>query len=168
VRDADGGRTALGETELPARRRHPVPLKLEDARAIVRRAIDLARAEGSKPLAVAVVDAGGWLVALEREDGSANARPDLAIAKARTALALGLSSQSVAALFDERPELFAAIDRAAGGGLLPLPGGLPIVSSDGERLGAIGVSGGELAAETALAGKAIENCGFSLGAKGAS
>ena len=57
--------------------------------------ISAARAKGQemgfKPLTVAVLDAGGHLVALEREDGSSTLRPDIAIGKAKGAISMGIS-----------------------------------------------------------------------------
>lgn len=50
---------------------------------------------GLKPLSVAVLDAGGHLQALQRQDGASILRPQIAIAKASGALALGVSSRKI-------------------------------------------------------------------------
>ena len=53
-------------------------LTLEHAKAIVTAALARAREMMLKPLTVAVLDAGGHLIALQREDDSSNLRPAIA------------------------------------------------------------------------------------------
>jgi uncharacterized protein GlcG (DUF336 family) len=50
----------------------------------------------SRPLCVAVLDSGWHLVVLQREDGASTQRPQIRIAKAGGALALGMSSRKIA------------------------------------------------------------------------
>jgi uncharacterized protein GlcG (DUF336 family) len=50
--------------------------------AIVNAALGHGTTQGFNPLTVAVLDPGGALVALGRQDGSGNLRPDIAVAKA--------------------------------------------------------------------------------------
>jgi uncharacterized protein GlcG (DUF336 family) len=53
-------------------------ISLEQARTIVDAALAHGAAQGFNPLTVAVLDPGGALVALARQDGSGNLRPELA------------------------------------------------------------------------------------------
>ena len=53
-------------------------LKLESAAGIVNHALAAGREQGFMPLTVAVLDAGGHLVALKREDGSGIMRAEIA------------------------------------------------------------------------------------------
>src|SRR5882672_2878929 len=53
-------------------------LTLEQASIIVDKALEKGRELGFKPLTVAVLDAGGQLKALKREDGSSLLRPEIA------------------------------------------------------------------------------------------
>jgi uncharacterized protein GlcG (DUF336 family) len=57
-------------------------LTLEQASIIVDKALAKGRELGLKPLTVAVLDAGGHLTALKREDGSSLLRPEIAGGKA--------------------------------------------------------------------------------------
>ena len=96
---------------------------------------------GLKPLTVAVLDAGGHLIALQREDGSSNLRPQLAIGKASGALALGLSSRKIAEMAAERPTFVASLTTLAPQGLVPAAGGVLVVDDGGAVIGAVGVTG---------------------------
>jgi uncharacterized protein GlcG (DUF336 family) len=57
-------------------------LTLEQASIIIDKALEKGRELGLKPLTVAVLDAGGHLTALKREDGSSLLRPEIAGGKA--------------------------------------------------------------------------------------
>ena len=57
-------------------------MTLDVAAAIVDGALAAGRADGLMPLSVAVLDAGGHLVAFKREDGSGILRFDIAFGKA--------------------------------------------------------------------------------------
>jgi uncharacterized protein GlcG (DUF336 family) len=116
-------------------------LSLADARTIIAAALAEGARRELKPLSVAVLDAGGHLLAFERQDGSSNLRPQIAAGKASGALALGVSSRQIAAMADERPVFVGALGVIAEGGIVPAAGGL-IVVGDGDRpIGAVGVTG---------------------------
>lgn len=109
-----------------------------------RKAITAAKAQAEKNKAsgvIAVVDAGGNLIALERLDGTFAAGSTVAIGKARTA-----------ALFQKPTRFFEDViakGRFAMTALpdfTPLAGGVPIVV-DGQTVGAVGVSGANSAAQ---------------------
>ena len=122
------GTSALAQTA-PARR-----LTLEDGRRIAAAAQAHARSNGWH-VVVAVLDAGGHAILLERMDGTQTASVEVALAKARSAAAFRRPTREMA-------------DWVAGGnvgllalpGLVPVEGGLPLVV-DGETVGAVGVSG---------------------------
>jgi uncharacterized protein GlcG (DUF336 family) len=116
-------------------------LKLRSAQKIVKVALETARAASMKPLAVAVVDARGALVAFAAEDGSALKRERVARGKADGSIALGVSSRQIAKMAAERPHFVAAVSHAVGGSLIPVPGGVLIRDARGEVHGAVGVSG---------------------------
>ena len=71
---------------------HPIhsSLSLAAAERIIDAALAARRAEGLLPLVVAVLDAGGNLVAFKREDGSGVLRFDIAFGKAWAALGMGM------------------------------------------------------------------------------
>lgn len=115
-------------------------LTLKQANAIVAAALEEGARLGLKPLTVAVLDAGGRLVALQRQDGSSNLRPEIAMGKASGALGLGVSSRKIAAMAAERPTFVAALAPLAVDGLVPAAGGV-LIAGEGGPIGAVGVTG---------------------------
>jgi glc operon protein GlcG len=109
---------------------------LEEARGIIERARAKA-AELGVPMSIAVVDAGGHVVALERMDGAGYATPDIAIGKAWTAAAWRAPSSLLAERIGTDPGFAAAVTAATHGRFTPRQGALPL-----EGGGAVGASGG--------------------------
>lgn len=118
-----------------------VLISLCQARAIVDGALKEGRALGLKPLSVVVLDAGGHMVAFEREDHSSNLRPQIATAKASGALALGVSSRTIGEMAIERPAFVSAAVGLNPAGIVPAAGGLLIRDESGTVIGAVGVTG---------------------------
>jgi uncharacterized protein GlcG (DUF336 family) len=105
--------------------------------ADVKTALAACEAEAAKnkwPVSVAIVDDGGFLLALTRMDGAAAITAEVAMGKARTSALTRRPSKFFEDRVKERPA-FAAFPA----GLL-IQGGLPLMHS-GECVGAIGVSG---------------------------
>ena len=101
-------------------------LKLEQARKIIAVALQRGAEMGLKPLTVAVLDAGGALIAMERSDGASRMRPDVAKGKANGAIALGMGSRSIFERAKEQPYFVQAMNALADGVLVPVPGGVLI------------------------------------------
>lgn len=116
-------------------------ITLAQANTIATAALAKGREMGLKPLTVAVLDAGGHLIALQREDGSSNMRPQIAIGKAGGALALGLSSRKIADMAVDRPTFVASLTGLAPQGLIPAAGGVIVIDAAGATLGAVGITG---------------------------
>jgi uncharacterized protein GlcG (DUF336 family) len=114
---------------------------LQTARRIIEGARAGAREQGLKPLTVVVLDAGGHLVAAEREDGSSTKRFEIAFGKAHGAMALGMGSRALMARAEQQAYFIAAATAAVGGALIPVPGGVLVRDPSGTLLGAVGVSG---------------------------
>ena len=93
------------------------------------------------PLTVAVLDAGGVLVVLKREDGSGVLRGDIAIGKAWGALGMGISSRHIRDRLKERPAFQSALAAASDGRFIPVPGGVLVLNDKSEVIGAVGISG---------------------------
>ena len=93
------------------------------------------------PLTVVVLDAGGHMVVLKREDGSGILRVEIARGKAHGALGMGIGSRVIRDRLKERPAFQAAIAAASEGRFIPVPGGVLICPPDGAVIGAVGVSG---------------------------
>jgi uncharacterized protein GlcG (DUF336 family) len=114
---------------------------LDQANLIIKAGLEKGRALGLKPLSIAVLDAGGHLVAFQREDGASMMRLQIATGKAYGALALGVSSRAIAAMAAERPSFVASLGHLAADGIVPAPGGILIADNSGGLIGAVGVTG---------------------------
>lgn len=135
-------------------------LTLDQARQIIAATRQEGRRLGLKPLTVAVIDAGGHLTALDREDGSSPMRADLAMGKARGAVALGLGSRALFERAKREPFFIQSVNALAGGYLVPVPGGVLMRDRAGTVLGAVGVTGDISDNDEACAVAGIEAAGL--------
>ena len=124
-------------------------LNLEGAKKVIAAAVAEAKSKNAPGAAVAVVDDGGNLVAVERLDNTFAAGANISIGKARTA-----------ALFKHPTKFFEDVINKGRTAMTTLPdftplqGGIPIIV-DGQIIGAVGVSGAASAQqdeELAIAG----------------
>ena len=116
-------------------------ITLEQANTIAAAVLAEGAARGLKPLSVAVLDAGGHLIAFQRQDGASTLRPQIAVSKAAGALGLGVSSRKIAEMAAERPTFVASLGSIAPNGITPAAGGVIVVDTDGTPIGAVGVTG---------------------------
>lgn len=116
-------------------------LTLEKASIIVDRTLAKAREMKYRPMCVAVLDDGGHLKALKREDGASILRPQIATGKAWGALGMGESSRQLGERLKDRPAFLGALTTMSGGKVVPVAGGV-LVLKDGAIIGAVGVTGG--------------------------
>jgi uncharacterized protein GlcG (DUF336 family) len=116
-------------------------LELERASRIVDEAIAERRRQNLLPLAVAVLDAGGNLVAFKREDGCGLLRFDIAFGKAWAALGMGMATRQIRERLAQRPAFQGALAAAAEGRFIPVPGGVLILDAQSRAIGAVGISG---------------------------
>jgi uncharacterized protein GlcG (DUF336 family) len=134
-------------------------LTLSGARKMVATAIDLAE-QAQIAITVAVADAGGHLLMLERMDGgrfhtvhSSTAKAVCAASNKRPTAARGAQAQpldtthAIGLALAAGPERWTAME-----------GGFPIIA-DGECIGGVGVSGGDWATDERIARAAIESIG---------
>lgn len=115
-------------------------ITLDEANQIIAAALAKGRELMLKPLCVAVLDPGGTVIALQREDRASTLRPDIAVGKASGALGLGISSRKIGEMAAERPTFVASLASLAKGGIIPAAGGI-IVTRGGEVAGAVGITG---------------------------
>lgn len=129
-------------------------LTIEAAQRIITGGFAKARAEGFRPMAVIVLDAGGHPVAFGREDGAAPGRFGMAQGKAYGTAMLQLGGRRQAELAQAFPALMGAANGVFSGAFVPAPGGVVLRDAAGAVLGAVGVSGGmpEEDAAVAIAG----------------
>lgn len=116
-------------------------LTLAKANAIISAAFVKASEAGMKSLSVAVLDAGGHLIAFQKQDGSSMLRFEIASGKAYGALAVGMGSRWLNAAAIERPHFVEGLNAVSGGRIVPVPGGVLIRTASGALLGAVGITG---------------------------
>lgn len=116
-------------------------LTLAQASTIVDAALKKGRETNSAPLTVAVLDAGGHLVAFKREDKSGILRFDIAFGKAWGALGMGFGSRTLFGRAARSQMFFTALAAASDGRFVPVPGGVLIQDAAGDVIGAVGISG---------------------------
>jgi uncharacterized protein GlcG (DUF336 family) len=138
-------------------------ISLDQARVMIEVARKTGRDLGLKPLSVVVLDAGGHVLAFEREDGSSPGRFEIARGKAYGAVMLGMPGSVQMARAEAQSYFMAAVNGAFGGKVVPVPGGV-LVIQDGAVVGAVGVTGdtSDNDAKAAIAG--IEAAGFTASA----
>ena len=116
-------------------------ITLEQAATVVDAALAHGATIDCQPLTVAVLDPGGHLVSLSRQDGSGIARPQIATGKAWGALGMGFGTREHARRAEAQPMFINALAVAFEGRMLPVAGGVLIRDSSGTLLGAVGISG---------------------------
>lgn len=121
-------------------------LTLDQAATIVDKALERGRELNLQPLTVVVLDAGGQLKAMKREDRSSLLRPEIAMGKAWGTLGMGFGGREFARRVAAGNTAFIqALTVASGGRIVPVPGGVLIRDAQGEIpgeiIGAVGISG---------------------------
>jgi uncharacterized protein GlcG (DUF336 family) len=114
---------------------------LAQASAIIDTALAQGREQDFMPLTVVVLDAGGHIVALKREDGSGILRFEIARGKAWGALGMGVPSRLLGERLADRPTFQAALSAASDGRFVAVPGGVLVRDGAGQIIGAVGISG---------------------------
>lgn len=122
-------------------------LTLEMALKALEAAERWARDIAGYPSSIAVVDKAGAVIAVHRMDGAATATTDIAIEKAWSVVAFKMPTLMLARMIDPRFVGERLGDHGMGlitkakGRLTFIAGSVPIISDDGEIIGAIGASG---------------------------
>jgi uncharacterized protein GlcG (DUF336 family) len=101
------------------------------------------------PMNIAVFDGGGHLKAFARMDGALLGSIDIALKKAKTAVLFGMNSEAVGEFCKPggpAPGLAATND-----GLVVFAGGVPIRNEAGDVIGGVGISGGSVDQDYAVA-----------------
>jgi uncharacterized protein GlcG (DUF336 family) len=141
-------------------------LTLEQSNRIIEAALRRARELGLPPLGVAVLDPGGHLIALQREDGLSFLRVRICQAKAWGALAMGTDSRALSERYGQdllQQGFIDALNTMSAGGVIPLPGGVLIRDDQHRLLGAVGIAGGPSDQDEACARFGIESVGLRPG-----
>jgi uncharacterized protein GlcG (DUF336 family) len=123
-------------------------LTIDGAMKLLNAAMAKAR-EMQVPQCIAIVDAGGHLLAFARMDGAFALSVDTALMKAMTAASYGIPTGDIAAGIDIKLAI------ATQGKRINLPGGLPVIV-DGHVIGAIGVGSGTGEQDRQVANAALD------------
>lgn len=116
-------------------------VSLRKARTVIRKTLEKGGEMGLKPLSVVVLDAGGHVIAFERQDGAAPGRFAIAHGKAYGAVMLGMAGTAQMARAEAQGYFMAAVNGVYGGQVIPVPGGVLLRSAKGAVIGAVGVTG---------------------------
>ena len=107
-------------------------LTLAHANTIVENALAAGKEHGMMPLTVAVLDAGGHLVALQRQDGSGILRVEIARGKGWASLGMGAPSRLLRdRLSGDRQYFITGLVGASDGKFICVPGGVLIQGEEG-------------------------------------
>jgi uncharacterized protein GlcG (DUF336 family) len=116
-------------------------ITLATARTIVDASLVKASELNLKPLAIAVLDSRGCLVAFAAQDGTSLMRDEVARAKGYGALALGMGSRAIGKRAETQAYFIDAVNSLARGAIIPVAGGVLVRDAGGVLMGAVGISG---------------------------
>jgi len=123
-------------------------ITLDDAK----KALAAGEAEAKKNnwnVAIAILDAGGHLIAFQKMDDTQIGSVNISIGKAKTALNFKRPTKAMEDIVASGRVAFVAVE-----GILPVQGGLPVIL-DGKCVGAVGVSGVQSAQDEQVAQAAL-------------
>ena len=135
----------------------------KQANTIIEASIHSAREMGLPSICVSVLDRGGYLVAMQREDGATFMRPTVSMAKAWGTVGLGVNSRDISERYEKAPResgFINALNSMSDGRIIPLPGGVLIIDDNGAVCGAVGVSGAKSEDDEACALAGIKAAGL--------
>ena len=116
---------------------------------LVNRALE----DGRDPLTIAIYDDARQLVSLTMMDGSDKVNKDLACKKAYTSSLMRKTTLKWQEFIRKQG---VGLDVFADPQMTYIPGGAPIINSDGDTLGAVGISGRTMKEDQELADAAVE------------
>jgi uncharacterized protein GlcG (DUF336 family) len=100
-------------------------------------------------MCIAIVDTAGHLVSFQRMDGAWLGSADIAQRKARTSALFPMPSSVLGEMSQPGGPVYGI--EGTNGGLVSFGGGLPLTAADGTVVGAVGVSGGLVEQDVAVA-----------------
>ena len=135
-------------------------VSLRKARTIIRKTLEKGRELELKPLSVVVLDAGGHVIAFERDDGAAPGRFAIAHGKAYGSVMLGMAGTAQMQRAEAQAYFMAAVNGVYGGQVVPVPGGVLLRDRKGAVIGAVGVTGDTSDNDVVAAMAGIEGSGL--------
>ncbi|HEX3803656.1 MAG TPA: heme-binding protein [Solirubrobacteraceae bacterium] len=132
----------------------------DDARELIAEAQQKA-AEFKKVVSAAVVDAGGFIVLVERQEGARPITPMIAISKAYTAAVMQRPASMLKGWAEHEPVFFSAVSSLGHWPIMATDGAITI-KRDGEIIGGLGIAGGRADEDEQIAKAALEAAGYEL------
>ncbi|OXY88728.1 GlcG/HbpS family heme-binding protein [Streptomyces diastatochromogenes] len=137
-------------------------LNLAAAEEIIEAAHQRAQLIG-KAVSIAVVDAGGFPIAIRRADGARPLTPDIARAKAYTAAIMQRPGKMLKKWQESQPVFFAQLSQLPGAALpIMATEGSVTIKKDGEILGGLGIAGGTADEDQQIAEDVLQSLGYEL------
>jgi uncharacterized protein GlcG (DUF336 family) len=125
--------------------------------------VEAQSAQAKVPVAVCVIDIHGNVVLKHRMNGAPAFALEISERKAYTSALIGMRTAELSPLVQPGQDLF-ALTGLSGGRFCAMGGGAPL-TSDGERVAGVGVSGGSVAQDIAILESALrEHAGRALAA----
>jgi uncharacterized protein GlcG (DUF336 family) len=115
----------------------------------------------NKPVTVAIVDSGGFLVTLQRMDGARPLQPSIATAKAYTAAIMQRPGIMLKDWEKNQPGFFAQVAGMGHHPIVATEGSIPI-KRNGELIGGLGVAGGTGPEDQQLCEEILRGLGYEL------
>ncbi len=135
-------------------------ISLGKARTIIRKTFEKGAEMALKPLSVVVLDAGGHVIAFERQDGASPGRFAIAHGKAHGSVMLGMAGSAQMKRAEDQAYFMGAINGLYGGKVVPVPGGILVRDGKGNVLGAVGVTGDTSDNDAAAGAAGVDAAGF--------
>ncbi|MEU0447796.1 GlcG/HbpS family heme-binding protein [Streptomyces tendae] len=137
-------------------------ISLDAAEEIIAAARKRAQRIG-KAVSVAVVDAGGFVVAVRRPDGARPLTPDIARAKAYTAAVMQRPGKMLKKWQESQPVFFSQLSQLPGASMPILATeGSVTIKKDGEIIGGLGIAGGTADEDQVIADEVLQALGYEL------
>lgn len=137
-------------------------ITLHEALAVIEGAFAHAAKRKLKPLTIVVLDAGGRMKAMQKQDGASMLRYEIAYGKAYATLAMGRSSKLVLQKQREKPVFMDNLIDLADGPMFLEGGGQLILDAEGETVGAVGITGDVNEMDDLCAFEGIRAAGFEI------
>ncbi|MBQ0825910.1 GlcG/HbpS family heme-binding protein [Streptomyces tagetis] len=119
--------------------------------------------EIGKAVSVAVVDSGGFVVAVRRADGARPLTPDIARAKAYTAAVMQRPGTMLKKWQESQPVFFSQLSQLPGAAMPILATeGSVTIKKDGEIIGGLGIAGGTADEDQVIADEVLASLGYEL------
>lgn len=135
-------------------------LTLEQASRICDASMAWAYANKTKPMAVAVLDAGGHLLAFKRDERCGILRRQIAEGKAWACLGMGYGGREMSRRAAKMPTFHIQLAMASEGRVIAPLGGVLIRSREGKIIGAVGTTGDKEEVDNACSVEGIKAAGL--------